>query len=366
MMKLALAHDYLIQMGGAERVVATMHRHHPRAPIFTSAVRRQTLLKDFDDADIRTTWLQSLPGIGDPRHFKKYLLLYPAAFRSFAPVQADCVWISTSTFAKYLRVAPGVRSICYMHNPTRFLWQADEYVPSEVTNPPLRALIALLSPWLRQGDRQAARRMGVLVANSKNVQERIRRCYGRESVVIHPPVRTESFSISREDDGAYLILSRLIGYKNIDLAVRAFNRSGKPLVIIGEGSHRAKLEALASPNVRILGRQSEETVRDALRRCRALIFPGHEDFGIVPVEAMACGKPVIALARGGAIETILPDETGTFFSESTEEALLEAVARSEATSWDAERIRQHAGQFSEEAFIEATDRLLNKRSSGDE
>ncbi len=357
-MNLALAHDYLIQMGGAERVVATMHRRFPQAPIYTSAVCRRTLWDDFADADIRTTWLQHLPGVEDPRLFKRYFPLYPLAFRSFGRVEAECVWISASTFAKHLRVAPGVRTVCYVHNPTRFLWQPEGYIGHEVGNPALRAAVAAMLPLLRRWDRDAARRMGVLVANSRSVQSRIREFYGRDAAIIHPPVQTGRFAIGEEDGGYYLILSRLIGYKNIDLAVRAFSRARKPLVVIGEGSHRAELERVAGPEVRFMGRLPEAEVREGLMRCRALVFPGEEDFGITPVEAMACGKPVVALRRGGALETVREGESGLFFDAPEEEALLAAVAECERTRWDAVAIRRHAERFSEAVFLEKTEALL--------
>jgi len=357
-MKLVLAHDYLIQMGGAERVVATMHRRFPEAPIYTSAVCRRTLWKDFEDADIRTTWLQYAPLIEHHTHFKKYFPLYPAAFRSFGEVKADCAWISSSTFAKYMRFAPGTRTVCYIHNPTRFLWQTNEYLDHEVKNAAVNRLVRGVLPLLQGPDRAAAQRMTVLVANSRNVQERIRRCYERESIVIPPPVETTRFQLSPENDGSYLIVSRLLGYKNVDLAVRAFSRSGRKLIVMGEGPQRAELERMAGPSVQILGRRPDADVQAAFRNCRAFIFPGHEDFGITPVEAMACGKPVIALKKGGALETVIEGETGVFFDEPKEEKFAAAIDLLEASAWDAARIRRHAEQFSAENFLEKMEAVL--------
>lgn len=357
-MKLVLAHDYLIQMGGAERVVATMHRRFPEAPIYTSAVARQTLWKDFQDADIRTTWLQNTPRITDHTHFKKYLPLYPAAFRSFGAVKADCAWISSSTFAKYMRFAPGTRTVCYVHNPTRFLWQTDEYVDHEVGNSILNRLVRATLPLFRKYDKAAAQRIDVLVANSRNVQERIRRCYERDSTVIPPPVETGRFQLSTETDGTYLIVSRLLGYKNVDLAVRAFSQTGRPLIVVGDGPQRAALEQMAGPTVKILGRRSDAEIQSYFAKCRAFLFPGHEDFGITPVEAMACGKPVVALKKGGALETVQDGRTGTFFEEINESSLLAAVEQSEKITWDPVFIRQHAEQFSEEKFLEKMEAVL--------
>jgi glycosyltransferase involved in cell wall biosynthesis len=360
-MNLVLAHDYLIQMGGAERVVAAMHRRFPDAPIYTSAVNRETLWDDFRDADIRTTWLQNAPFIGSHTHFKKYLPFYPAAFRSFGEVKADCAWISSSTFAKYMRFAPGTRTVCYVHNPTRFLWQTDGYVDHEVDNSVLNRMVRLALPVFRAADIAAAKRMDVLIANSKNVQERILKCYGRKSEVIHPPVQTTRFPLSTRDDGYFLIVSRLLGYKNIELAVRAFNRSGQSLVVVGDGPQRGTLERLAGPSVQILGRRSDTEILSHFERCRAFLFPGHEDFGITPVEAMACGKPVVAFKKGGALETVAANKTGVFFEEATEEALLAAVRNLEATSWNAASIRKHAENFSEERFLEKMEAVLRNQ-----
>lgn len=357
-MNLVLAHDYLIQMGGAERVVAAMHRQFPSAPIYTSAVNRKTLWEDFSDADIRTTWLQHFPFIENPIHFKKYFPLYPAAFRSLGTLHADCAWISSSTFAKYLRFAPDVRTVCYVHNPTRFLWQTDAYLDHEIRNPLLNQLVRAVLPTLRKKDREAAESMQILVANSRNVQERIKRCYGRESTIIHPPVETERFQLSNTREDFYLIVSRLIGYKNIDLAVRVFSQTGRKLIVIGDGPQRQQLQQLASDSVKILGRLSDREIQAHYGRCRAFIFPGDEDFGITPLEAMACGKPVIALQKGGALETIVDNETGIFFKEPHEAALQEALERFEKMTWDSVAIRRHAETFSTASFLEKTERLL--------
>lgn len=357
-MRLALAHDYLIQMGGAERVVAAMHGRHPEAPIFTSAVRSRGLWPEFEDADIRTTWMQHLPLIQHGTHFKKYFALYPFAFRSFGEIDADVAWISSSTFAKYLRFPPRTRTVCYLHNTTRFLWQTDDYLDFEIGSRGLNTLVRRILPRLRERDREAAAAMKVLVANSRNVQQRIKRCYGLESVVVHPPVETARFQNSCADEGYYLVVSRLLGYKNIGLPVRAFTRTGQRLVVIGEGPYRERLEAMAGPSIRFCGQMGDREIQELYSRCRALVLPGEEDFGITPVEAMACGKPVIALGRGGALETVVDGETGVFFSEASEEAFLDAVARCEKCLWDREVIRARAMEFSREAFLEKMEALL--------
>jgi glycosyltransferase involved in cell wall biosynthesis len=206
--------------------------------------------------------------------------------------------------------------------------------------------------------------MNVLVANSRNVQTRIRKYYGLDSLVIHPPVETSRFHASAEDDGAYLIVSRLLGYKNIALPVRAFARSGRRLIVVGDGPYRAQLEAMAGPSVTFCGRLPDPELHAQYAKCRALVFPGEEDFGITPVEAMACGKPVVAFGRGGALETVVEGRTGTFFSEATEDALEAAIRLNEGIAWDRGAIRAHAREFSKEAFLKKMSAVLFATKAG--
>lgn len=355
---MVLAHDYLIQMGGAERVVAAMHGEFPDAPIYTSATCYDGLWKEFRKADIRCSWMQHLPAIRHHTNFKKYTALYPFAFRSFGEIDADVAWISCSTFAKFLRFSPRTHTVCYLHNTTRFLWQTDDYLDYEIGSRLLNRAVRTILPKFREWDRAAATRMKVLVANSKNVRDRIRRFYGLDSVVIHPPVDTSRFEVSTRDDGYCLVVARLLGYKNIELPVRAFSRTGRRLVILGEGPYRAALEAMAGPTVEFHGRMRDADVRDYFLNCRALIVPGEEDFGITPVEAMASGKPVVAFARGGVLETVVEGKTGVLYSEPNEVSLMEAVERCERSTWDREAIRAHALLFSREAFLEKMKGIL--------
>jgi len=357
-MNIVLAHDYLIQMGGAERVVATMHGEFPAAPIYTSAVDNKALWKEFREADVRRTWMQHFPAIQHHTHFKKYALLYPLAFRSFGEIDADVAWISCSTFAKFLRFSPSTRTVCYLHNTTRFLWQTDNYLDYEIGSRPLNRAVRAILPKFREWDRDAAASMKVLVANSKNVQDRIKRFYGLDSIVVHPPVETSRFEVSDRDDGYYLVVARLLGYKNIELPVRAFSRTGRRLVVLGEGPYQEALQALAGTTVEFRGRASDADIHTYFSNCRGLIIPGEEDFGITPVEAMAAGKPVVALAKGGVLETVVEGKTGVLYSESSEEALLDAVERCEATTWDREAIRAHALRFSRETFLEKMKAIL--------
>jgi glycosyltransferase involved in cell wall biosynthesis len=358
MTPLILAHDYLIQMGGAERVVAAMARHHPEAPIYTSAIDPNRLLPEFTLDRLHTSWMQRLPGM--PAAFKQYFPLYPSAFRSFGPVDCGVAWISASTFSKCLRLVPTAVSVCYCHNPTRFLWQTEDYVKGEIRSRPVNRLARLTFPWLRVTDRQAAQNMDILIANSQDVRLRIQQHYGREARIIHPPVEVTRFQVSEVSRDYYLIVSRLVAYKRMDVAVEAFNKLGKRLVIVGEGPDRARLESLAAPNIKFAGRATDPQVHELMTHCRALIFPGDEDFGIAPVEAQACGKPVIAWARGGALETVKAGETGWFFSECTPGALADAVERAEKIVWRPQFIRRWAETFGEDRFLKAMDAVLDE------
>ena len=348
--ELTIVHDYLVQMGGAERVVATMSKAFPHAPIYTSATDYEHLWSDFRDKDIRNTWMQHLPK--SKVATKALFPLYPIAFQSVRlPQDRRAVWISASTFAKMVPVPKGCVSFLYCHAPTRFLWDTDRYVGSEVGNPLLRSAVGMFLPALRRADLAAAQRMDHVVANSENVRQRIRSVYGRDAAVIHPPVDVKRFKVARDNSGHYLLLSRLIGYKGIDRAVQAFRGLERELHVVGEGTDRERLEKMATPNVKFLGRVSEAEIERKLAGCRAFIFPGEEDFGITPVEAQACGKPVIAFAAGGALETVIDGVTGVFFKEGNAESLRAALFESETIAWDPHAIRRNAERFSEEEFL---------------
>jgi glycosyltransferase involved in cell wall biosynthesis len=349
-------------MGGAERVVATMAKAFPFAPIYTSATEYSHLWNDFKGKEIHNTWMQHLPK--GKVATKAFFPLYPFAFQSIRlPVNRRAVWISASTFAKMVPVPKGCVSFLYCHSPTRFLWDTDRYVGSEISNPFVRAAVSAFLPAMRRMDRAATTRLNYVVANSENVRLRIQDVYGRDSTVIHPPVDVNRFKCSTHNSGYYLILSRLIGYKGIDLAVQAFRGLNRELHIVGEGTDRKRLEKMASPNVRFLGRLTEEEIERQLAQCKALIFPGEEDFGITPVEAQACGKPVIAYAAGGSLETVIAGITGLFFMDRNAESLRSALLASEQIHWDPLVIRNHAECFSEHVFLRSMVRFIEDKTN---
>jgi glycosyltransferase involved in cell wall biosynthesis len=355
-MRLAIIHDYLIQMGGAERVVAAMAEAFPGAPIITSVTDRTRLLPELSGCQIRNSWMDSLPGIR--KHFKKYFMLFPAAFKSLGPVDAEVTWISSSGFAKWFPLSRSTTSICYCHTPPRFLWEPETYLPYEIPNAALLALVRFWVSLLRISDYQCAQKIDHFIANSRCVQKRIRRFYQRESHIIHPPVDVCRFKVNEKSDDYYLVLSRLVGYKRIDLAVRAFNLLRKRLVIVGQGPDRERLEKIAGPTIQFAGGVSDNETKRYLERCRGLVFPGREDFGIAPVEAQACGKPVIALAADGALETVVPEETGVLFAKATVHSLVEAVKRAERIAWRPNRIRENATRFNKDVFLRKTSEFI--------
>jgi glycosyltransferase involved in cell wall biosynthesis len=356
--ELVLVHDFLIQMGGAEKVVETMAEAYPEAPIATSATMGPNLFPVFRERRVLNSWMQRLPGM--LRHHKKLFFLYPFAFRRLRLPAAKVAWISSSSFSKWVRKPRGTKFVCYCHTPPRYFWSPDEYLENEIANPLLRRFVRMLMPLFRWSDRRQSRKIDLFLANSRNVQRRIRECYGRNSVVVYPPVDVERFQVSEASEDFCLIVSRLVAYKRIDLAVRAFTAMGKRLVIIGDGPDRARLEAMAGPSVEFLGRAPDEVVTERMAACRAYVFPGSEDFGIVPVEAQACGKPVVAYRDGGALETVVEGVTGVFFDRPEPEALAEAVREMEAGQWDPRAIRENAERFSTARFLAETRELLDQ------
>ena len=347
-MRVAIVHDYLNQSGGAERVVAELHRIFPQAPIYTTIVDRSSLWPTLRDADIRTSWMQRLPGLR--RHFKAYLPLFPRAIESFDLQAYELIISSSSAFAKGALARPGATHVCYCHTPMRFGWDYDGYMERAGHSAVVRALLPPLIRGLREWDRRSADRPHHYVANSSVTAGRILRFYGRPSTIVPPPVDLARFELDPKDDDYYLVVSRLNGYKRVDLAVRAFNGFGRPLVVVGDGPVRKSLERLADKNVRFVGRLPDHDVAQAYARCRALILPGEEDFGITPLEANASGRPVVAFKSGGALDTVVDGETGIFFTEQTVSGLRSAVLECERIPWRKERLRSHAERFAPDVF----------------
>ena len=350
----ALIHDYLAQAGGAERVVAALHALFPAAPLYTSVYDPKATLSCFSKMDVRTSFLQR--SLLSSRRFHKLALgLYPLAFEQFDLSGYGLVISSSSAFAKGVITGPETCHICYCHTPARFAWREHDYLLQS-------RLTRLLAPWicgmisgLRQRDFDSAQRVDCFVANSHNIAGRIRKYYRREvDAVIYPPVETGRFTAAPTEEigDHFLVVSRLVGYKRIDLAIEACNRLQVPLRVVGTGPEGRALRRLAGPTVQFLGRLTDAQVAHEYARCRALIFPGEEDFGLTPVECMASGRPVAAYGRGGALETVTAGKTGVFFGEQTPEAVMEALQAVMALQIVPEVLQAEAFRFDTSVFAQ--------------
>jgi glycosyltransferase involved in cell wall biosynthesis len=351
--RVVLVHDWLTGMRGGEKCLEPLARRWPTARLLTLLHKPGSVSAAIERLPIRPSLLNRLPRVD--RYYRYLLPLMPLA-AGWNVADADLVVSLSHCVAKSARAPRGVPHVCYCFTPMRYAWQMkDAYFRTRGLKG--RAIDAVLSR-IRHWDRRTAERVSHFVAISRTVQDRIRDCYGRQSVVIYPPVDTDFYvpaAVPRED--FYLVVSALAPYKRFDLAVEACAKLGRRLVVIGSGQDANKLKANAGPGVEFLGWQPDEAIRDHLRRARALLFPGEEDFGIVPLEAQACGCPVIALGRGGATETVRPlgeaaDPTGVFFAEQTADALIDAMGRFErdADRFDPRAARRQAVLFRKERF----------------
>lgn len=353
--RVVLVHDWLTGMRGGEKVLDVLCRRWPRARLYTLIHCPGSVSAAIENLRPRTSFLQWLPGVG--RYYRYLLPVMPHAVGWQLP-DCDVVVSSSHCVAKGARVPAGVPHICYCHTPMRYAWHMRDAYFGRQGGGPKRWLLQRLLERLRAWDRATAAGVTHFIANSQVVRGRIRDCYGRDSTVIYPPADTDFYcpaSVPRED--YYLVLSALAPYKRVDLAITACAKLGRRLVIIGSGQQESSLRRAAAAGTTFLGWQSDEVLRDHLRRCRALLFPGEEDFGIVPVEAQACGTPVIALGRGGATETVVPlglapQPTGVWFAEQTVDCLaaaIEAYERSQG-AFDGRALRLHALRFSTARF----------------
>ncbi len=349
-MKMAIVHDYLVQgIRGAERVLDVLHEMYPEAPVYTllyDADRMEDRLRSWD---IRTSLLQDIPGA--LRLYRKLFFLMPAAIDYLDLSEHDLILSSSCGWSKSAPQAEGALHISYVHSPARFLWfWADEYVQTLRASFLAKALVRATLPPLRDWDRRTGQRPQHLMCNSETTRRRIREAWGREATVIHPPADTERFLPQQEDRDYFLVVCTLNPYKRVDVAIEAFNRLRLPLMVIGDGPEFGQLGEQAGDTVKLLGKVPDEEIVNYYARCRAFIMPQEEDFGIAPLEAQSCGRPVIAYRAGGATETVIEGETGLFFDEQTPEALLEAVRRFETMSLDKQACRNNALGFSVEGF----------------
>lgn len=351
-MKIAILHYWWVTNRGGEAVVKAMTELYPEADLFLHVYDNKMLPKALGEhfkGNIYTTFISKLPGA--TKHYQKYLPLMPLALEQLDLTEYDLIISSESGPAKGVITRPDALHICYCHSPMRYVWDMyHDYLKG--AGRLIRALFPLIAHWLRVWDRASADRVDFFIANSTFVASRIRKFYRRESEIVFPPVNVRSFDHMQPRENFYLYLGQLVPYKRADLVVDAFNELGLPLVIIGEGELYDEIKAKAKANIQVMGRQSFNVVKDHLQRCKGLVFPGMEDFGIVPVEAMAAGAPVIAYQKGGALDTVIDGKTGLFFAEQTMSVLKEAILKIEngEVVFDANLLRAHAEQFEKSVF----------------
>jgi glycosyltransferase involved in cell wall biosynthesis len=347
-LKAGLCHDWLTGMRGGERVLELLADAYPAAPIFSLIHHPGAVSERIESHPIYTSPLQKIPGIFDS--YRNFLPVMPLMIRSWKPDSDMDVLISTShCVAKSIHTAPRTRHVCYCFTPMRYAWLFhQDYFPNPVKRLLLKPVLAGLRTW----DKATASRVDRFVAISKHVQERIHRFYGRESDVVYPPTDTKYFTpgTAPREDYDFLI-SAMVPYKRVDIAIKAYTQSGYPLKVMGTGSGLNALKAIAGPNIHFLGRQPDEVLREHYQKCRFLIFPGEEDYGIVPVEAMACGTPVIAYGKGGVTETVAEGVSGEFFHQQTPEDLWSAVEKAAQKTWDPAHIRAQAERFDVQNFM---------------
>ena len=359
-MKVAIVHDWLTGMRGGERVLEIFCQLYPDAVIHTLFYNPKKMSKVINRMDIRTSFLQNFPF--SLKWYRKYLALFPLAVEQFDLREYDLVISSSHCVAKGVLTNPDTLHICYCYTPFRYGWDMyQEYFGKGKLNCAEKVFVLPGINYLRMWDCVSSNRVDYFIAISNNVARRIQKHYRREATVIHPPVNTSFFIPGGEQDEFFLVVSAFVPYKRVDLIVRAFNKLGLPLKIVGEGPLKKKLQREAKGNIEFPGDVPDSELCKLYQCCRALIFAGIEDFGLAPLEVQSAGRPVIAYGRGGLLETVVERRTGLFFNEQTPEAVVDAVKKFQGMSFETEVIREHAVQFGVESFKRKFSDYVEKR-----
>ncbi len=367
-MKVAIAHDWLTGMRGGEKCLEAFCNIFPDAHLYTLICQKNRISPSIKKMDIRTSYLQLVPFV--ERYYRYLLPVMPMAIEQFELKDYDLVLSSSHCVAKGIKASKNACHICYCHTPMRYIWdQSSLYFSKTNAGPVTRFIFSLTKKYLQNWDIKTSKGVDYFIANSQNVAKRLKKFYNRDSEVIYPPVNVEFFDLDKEVGDYYLITSAFVPYKRIDLAIAAFNKLGFPLKIIGEGPCEKQLRQMAGANIEFLGYQEGEELKHYYSRCKALIFPGEEDFGITPLEAQASGRPVIAFGKGGALETVIPinaehtPPTGIFFYHQTVESLIDAVKCFEKieNEFDSKKIREHTFQFDQSVFYAKIETYINDK-----
>ena len=380
-MKIAIVHDWLTGMRGGEKCLEVICKLYPSADLYTLLHIPGKVSPEIESHTIYTSFIQNLPLAKSK--YRYYLPLMPFAIEAFDLKGYDLILSSSHCVAK--SVKPGTNSlhICYCHTPMRYVWdQFNQYFGKGKSSWLAAKVMQLVRPWLQRWDAKTSRRVTYFIANSRHVQKRIKKYYGKEAVIIHPPVDTELFTPEKikEQGDYFLIVSAFAPYKRLDLAVQAFNQLGLPFLVIGEGQDSTRLKNLAQSNIQFKGWLDNSQIRSHFAKCRGFVFCGEEDFGITLLEAQAMGRPVIALGRGGALETVIPDNktwmpetgipenltfkpTGVFFYEQTSDAVIKAIKNFESieSQFDSNAIREHAQKFDLSVYTKRIKSFIEKK-----
>jgi glycosyltransferase involved in cell wall biosynthesis len=347
-MKLAILHDFLNQYGGAERVVGYLLNIFPGVSVYTSIYFPDDTFDLFKHENIKTTFMQKIPGIN--KHYKKLFFLYPFAFKTFKLGDYEIILGSSSSFSHFVNKCEGSVYVNYCYTPPRFLWETKKYLEGERISGLVSKIAMPGIYFLREMDLKQSKKIDYYIAISEHVKNKIKKVYDRDSVIIYPPIDLKKYRFNTIKEDFYLIVSRLKGYKRIDIAIKAFNMLGKKLLIVGTGEDEINLRKISGENIKFLGRVSDNELLDLYSRAKSLVFTGKEDFGLTPIEAQASGTPVVAYKEGGASETIISGRTGFFFEKQEPEILAEVIREFEKNQFNPDDCRENAERFDFENF----------------